>query len=66
MKIAFRTKEESNNQQREEFIKLAPAKRVEKFLEMMEAFRMFPVNERIEKKKKGRGQNNFIIEIQRK
>ena len=66
MEIAFRTKEESNNQQREDFLKLTPAKRFEKFLEMMEAFEMFPVNERIDKEKMKKEKNNFIIEIQRK
>ena len=43
MEILFRTKAESNQQQRETFLKLSPAKRFEKFLEMMEAFELFPV-----------------------
>lgn len=66
MQILFRTKEESNNQQRENFLKLAPAERFEKFLEMMEIFEIFPVNERIGKVRKKKEKTNFIIEIQRK
>lgn len=42
MEILFRTKAESNQQQRETFLKLSPAKRFEKFLEMMEAFELIP------------------------
>lgn len=34
MEILFRTKAESNQQQRETFLKLSPAKRFEKILEM--------------------------------
>jgi len=69
MEILFRTKAESNQQQREAFLKLAPAKRFEKFLEMMEAFELFPVKnsgKNIEDRKENkeeRGKSNFIIQI---
>lgn len=48
MEILFRTKAESNQQQREAFLKLSPEKRFERFLEMMEAFELFPVKENLE------------------
>jgi len=69
MEILFRTKAESNQQQRETFLKLSPAKRFEKFLEMMEAFELFPVKNRgknIEDRKENKGESgksNFIIQI---
>ena len=73
MEILFRTKAESNQQQRETFLKLSPAKRFEKFLEMMEAFEVFPVKnrgkrkeergERKEEREKRKDKSNFIIQI---
>ncbi|MBK5192376.1 MAG: hypothetical protein JJE07_04050 [Flavobacteriaceae bacterium] len=73
MEILFRTKSESNQQQRESFLKLSPAKRFEKFLEMMEAFEIFPVKGNLGEKEKRRenrkeiieerGKSNFIIQI---
>ena len=63
MKILFRTKEESKIRQRENFLKLIPAQRFEKFLEMMEAFEMFPVNEKIKKSREKKEDRNFVIKI---
>ena len=73
MEILFRTKAESKQQQRETFLKLSPAKRFEKFLEMMEAFEMFPVKGNLGEREKRReerkenmeeiGKSNFIIQI---
>ncbi|HZJ35695.1 MAG TPA: hypothetical protein VFD29_03640 [Gillisia sp.] len=66
MEILFRTKAESNQQQRETFLKLSPAKRFEKFLEMMEAFELFPVKNSgkwKEESGKRKGKSNFIIQI---
>lgn len=66
MEILFRTKAESNQQQRETFLKLSPAKRFEKFLEMIEAFELFPVKNRGKRKVesgKRKGKSNFIIQI---
>ncbi len=66
MEILFRTKEESNQQQREAFLKLTSAKRFEKFLEMMEAFELFPVKNSGKRKVesgKRKGKSNFIIQI---
>lgn len=72
MEILFRTKAESNQQQREAFLKLSPEKRFERFLEMMEAFELFPVKENLEESEKRRElrkvfrrerKSNFIIQI---
>jgi hypothetical protein len=66
MEILFRTKAESNQQQRETFLKLSPVRRFEKFLEMMEAFELFPVKnsgKRKEESGKRKGKSNFIIQI---
>jgi hypothetical protein len=60
MEILFRTKAESNQQQRETFLKLSPAKRFEKFLEMMEAFEVFPVKGNIEKREKSRESSQIL------
>ena len=64
MKILFRTKEESKLQQREAFLNLAPAQRFEKFLEMMEAFGMFPVNDKIKEGRASKEKRNFVINFQ--
>jgi hypothetical protein len=66
MEILFRTKAESNQQQRETFLKLSPAQRFEKFLEMMEAFEIFPVKNSGKRKVesgKRKDKSNFIIQI---
>ncbi|MFD1602042.1 hypothetical protein ACFSJW_24065 [Flavobacterium artemisiae] len=61
MEIRFQTKEESNRQQQEDFLKLSGAERVRSFLKLSERISRFPVKNRVDKNK-----DNFIIVIERK
>jgi len=58
MEINFRTKEESNRIQREEFLKLSPAERIYSYFDLMYKMKRFPV--RIKEDKS----NNFLIVIE--
>jgi len=58
MKISYNTKEESNKQQREEFLKLSGAERIEAFLDLCYRLKDFP-----QKEKKDRKLDNFVIVI---
>lgn len=58
MEIRFQTKEESNRQQEEAFLKLSKPERVWLFLELMQKSKsLLPVKEKHTKS------NNFIINI---
>lgn len=61
MEIRFQTKEESNRQQQEEFMKLSGVDRVYSFWRLMERMSKFPVKNKIDKNK-----GNFIIELKAK
>lgn len=61
MEIRFQTKEESNKQQQEAFLKLSGVERVYAFWRLMERVNRFPV-----KNKKEAHTNNFIIELKAK
>ncbi len=61
MKMFFRTKEESNKIQEEEFLKLTPSERVLSFISHIYFFKYFPSKIKNEDKSK-----NFIIEIKSK
>ena len=61
MEIRFQTKEESNKQQQEEFLKLSGVERVYSFWRLMERVNRFPVKNKIDKNK-----DNFIIELKAK
>ncbi|MDO6438533.1 hypothetical protein Q4534_14010 [Cyclobacterium sp. 1_MG-2023] len=58
MEIKFQTKEESNREQREAFLKLAPADRFYAFLDLCAKLKKFPV-----KSTKENASENFVIEI---
>lgn len=58
MEIKFQTKEESNREQREAFLKLAPKDRFYAFLDLCENLKKFPV-----KSPKKLPTENFIIEF---
>ena len=58
MEIKFQTKEQSNQQQQEDFLKLSKAERVYSFLRLMERVDQFPVKNKVEKNK-----DNFKIII---
>lgn len=58
MKIKFQTKEESNQQQQEAFLKLSKVERFYNFLNLMERMTQFPTKNKIDKNK-----DNFIIII---
>ncbi len=60
MEMRFQRKEESNQQQREEFLKLHPIDRFYAFLELSERMRDFPTKF---DKDKNRCKNNFEIVI---
>lgn len=60
MEIKFQTKEESNQQQQEDFLKLSKAERIYSFLRLMERVDQFPVKNKVEKNK-----DNFKIIIKR-
>jgi hypothetical protein len=61
MKITFQTKEESNNIQTEEFLKLSKTERFYSFIRLCEQMAKFPVKNKIDKNK-----DNFIIHIKPK
>ena len=58
MEIKFQTKEESNREQRESFLSLAPKDRFYAFLDLCENLKRFPVNSTNKTPS-----DNFIIEI---
>ncbi|WP_396168527.1 hypothetical protein [Flavobacterium sp.] len=58
MEVRFQTKEESNKQQQEDFLKLSKVERVYSFWRLMERMSHFPVKNKIESKK-----DNFWIVI---
>ena len=58
MGIKFQTKEESNQQQQEAFLKLSKVERFYNFLNLMERMTQFPTKNKIDKNK-----DNFIIII---
>lgn len=57
MEMNFRTKEESNRIQREEFLKLTPEERFYAFLDLMDSLRGFPSSN------KKNISDNFVVEI---
>ena len=58
MEIRFQTKDESNKQQQEDFLKLSKVERFYSFLRLSERISRFPVKNKIEKNKE-----NFIVVI---
>ena len=60
MEIRFQTKEESNRQQQEEFLKLSKTERFYSFLRLSERISKFPVKNKVDKNK-----DNFQIVIDR-
>lgn len=60
MEIVFQTKEQSNQQQEDDFLKLSKTERFYSFLRSMERFATFPMKKKSQEKK-----NNFIIELKR-
>lgn len=60
MELKFQTKEESNLQQEEAFLKLSKSERVWRFFELMQKSKSLPIKEKPLKS------NNFIINIQLK
>jgi hypothetical protein len=60
MEISFTTKEESNKKRQEEFLKLVPAERFYRFLNLMMSVKRFPT------KAKKENSNNFKIVIKSK
>ncbi len=58
MKIEFQTKEQSNQQQVENFLRLSGAERLYSFLRFSERISHFPIKNKIKEKTK-----NFVIEI---
>ena len=61
MEIRFQTKEESNRQQQEEFLKLSKVERIYSFLRLSERISKFPVKNKVDKNK-----DNFLIVIKSK
>jgi hypothetical protein len=61
MEIRFQTKEESNKQQQDDFLKLSKVERVYAFWRLMERMSRFPVKSKADKNK-----DNFIIELKAK
>jgi hypothetical protein len=61
MEIRFQTKEESNKQQQDDFLKLSKVERVYAFWRLMERVSQFPVKNKVDKNK-----DNFIIELKAK
>jgi hypothetical protein len=47
MEIRFQTKEESNRQQQEEFLKLSKVERIYSFLRLSERISKFPVKNKV-------------------
>lgn len=60
MEIKFQTKEESNRQQEEAFLKLSPSERVWRFFELMQKSKSLLLDQRPAKS------NNFVIHIKLK
>ena len=60
MEIRFQTKEESNKQQREDFLRLSKIERFYSFLRLSERISQFPV-----KKRENKNKDNFLIVIDR-
>ena len=58
MEVRFQTKEESNKQQQEDFLKLSKVERVYSFWRLTERMSHFPVKNKIERNK-----DNFCIVI---
>lgn len=58
MKIEFKTKQESKQQQAENFLRLSGAERLYGFLRLSERISHFPIKNKIKQKTK-----NFVIEI---
>ncbi|HLP64200.1 hypothetical protein [Flavobacterium sp.] len=61
MKLRFQTKEESNQQQQDEFLKLSKLERLYAFFRLMEQMSKFPI-----KNKEDKNKDNFIIVINTK
>lgn len=61
MEIRFQTKEESNKQQQEDFLKLSKTERVYAFFRLMEHVSRFPI-----KNKEDKNKDNFLIVIKPK
>ena len=61
MEIKFQTKEESNKQQQDDFLKLSKVDRVYAFWRLMERMSRFPVKNKLTENK-----SNFIIELKPK
>ncbi|OHT46650.1 hypothetical protein [Flavobacterium tructae] len=61
MEIRFQTKEESNKQQQEDFMKLSKTERVYAFFRLMEQVSRFPI-----KNKEDKNKDNFLIVIKPK
>lgn len=61
MEIKFQTKEKSNKQQQDDFLKLSKAERIYAFLDLMERMSKFPVKNKVDRKK-----DNFLIIIPEK
>jgi hypothetical protein len=61
MEIHFQTKEESNQKQLEDFLKLSKADRFYSFLRLMYMMKKFPTKKKLEQKK-----GNFVIVIKSK
>jgi hypothetical protein len=61
MEIRFQTKEESNKQQQDDFLKLSKVERVYAFWRLMERMSRFPVKNKLTENK-----SNFIIELKPK
>lgn len=57
MELLFQTKEESNQQQKEEFLKLPKSERVWQFFSLVEQFSQFPTKRKEDKS------SNFSIVI---
>lgn len=62
MELLFQTKEESNQQQVEEFLKLPKTERVLHFLSMVEQFNQFPSKKKEEKS----GNFNIVIHLNKR
>jgi hypothetical protein len=61
MEVRFQTKEESNKQQQDDFLKLSKVERVYAFWRLMERVSRFPLKDKVDKNK-----DNFIIELKAK
>jgi hypothetical protein len=61
MELRFQTKEESNQLQQDEFLKLSKVERLYAFFQLMEQMSKFPV-----KNKEDKNKDNFVIVINTK